>query len=634
MSGQKRRRIWVGLFLIGLLAVYLTVDSRLAKGEDGYQTAGDNLEAIGEAYKLLSTTYFKSVEPEKLSTTAIEGMLEGLDPYTTFFDRRALEQLRIETRGKFGGLGITISLRGGDVPVVMSVIEETPADTAGLTIGDRITAIEGEPTSGKSLQDVVDVLRGDPGAGVTISIDRPGLQAPFDQPIIRARIGIRSVEVLENVAPEIGYVSMSYLHSSRFSENTGKELEEALISLRDSGTQGIILDLRGNPGGLLDQAVAVTDKFLQQDRVVVTTRGRARSQNQERRTREAATIDDSIPLVVLVDRRSASASEIVAGAIQDSDRGLILGNQTFGKGSVQTVRQIGRDKALKLTTAVYYTPSGRSIHNESRLAHRLGGMVLTVADTVQIPVYEIVNLLGSSDRREDAVTDLSERFGLDQSQADQVLDIRLDQLLGLGLRENANTAAENDLEKEFKTAGGRTVYGGGGITPDVEIEPEKLPQVVIAMIRSYAFFDFSVDYAVRHGLTSESNAIEVDEGVLEEFYTFLGDSTKTEFQYRTPGEIHIRDLEQSIHGVEKSEDEQTALSHLRDAIGREREAIFKKAEPFIKLEIEREMVKRLWGTKRYILASLKGDKQFQEAVRILQSPNKYKEKMRLAFAGN
>ena len=357
-QGGGRRLVFV--ILIALVGVYLAVDSRRAKGEDTYASVDRSLEEYGKALEYLLTSYFKALEPDELSSAAIEGMLDELDPYTQFLNRRALEQLRIDTRGKFGGLGITISQRNG-APTVMSVIENTPADTSGLVVGDRILRIEGEPTAGKSLQEVVDVLRGRPGAEVIITIERPGQEELFDQPIIRARVGIKSVQLARMAEEDIAYIAMSGPHPSRFAETTPQELEEAIDSLSVHNPKGIILDLRGNPGGLLTQAVAVADKFLKPGRMVVSTRGRGSSQDREYRTKEPPLMS-GVPLVVLVNGQSASASEIVAGAIQDSDRGLILGTQTFGKGSVQTVRQVGKETALKLTTALYYTPSGRSIH--------------------------------------------------------------------------------------------------------------------------------------------------------------------------------------------------------------------------------------------------------------------------------
>ena len=640
MAGRYKGRFWVGAMLVGVLSVYLILDSKLVTGEDSYTPYERSLTEFGKAYRLLATDYFKVLEPEDLSKAAIGGMLEDLDPYTSFFDRRALAQLRIETQGKFGGLGITISRRtvrhrGAivEVPVVMSVIEETPADTAGLTVGDRIVEIEGEPTFGKTLSDVVDVLRGDEGAGVTITIARPGRPNPFHQPIIRARIPIQSVRVPGEMDAGIGYISMSELHQSRFTEKTGKELETALRDLQDRGAKGIVLDLRGNPGGLLTAAVAVADKFLEPDRLVVSTKGRAPSQNREHRT-EGQALVPNVPLVVLVNGRSASASEIVAGAIQDWDRGLILGTQTFGKGSVQTVRQIGHEKALKLTTAVYYTPSERSIHSANKRMHRGGSLELTVNDSIRVPVYQLVNMIGRADRREDVLTELNERFELSPEQASEVMETRLDRLIGLGIKEETPGPKGSDPKQAFKTHGGRTVFGGGGITPDMVVERERRPRLVLEAYSKGLFFGFAVQYAFGRTFPTRYEAFELPPDIVDRFRAFMADTTNTlGYVYQTAASIRLLNLKQALEEVGgMTEEEEGALEQLRTLVDRERDADFGKAAPFIRYEIERQLATRVWGINGHILASLKGDKQYQEAVAVLKDPSAYKKKMKLQLA--
>lgn len=632
MSGQYFRKIWVVVVLIGLLVLYVTLDSRLVTGDDAYTSVGRSLEEFVEAYKLVNRGYFKNVKPGELSTAAIEGMLEELDPYTRFFDRKAYEQLTIETTGKFGGLGITISKRGGIVPVVLSVFESTPADTAGLIVGDRISKVEGIPTSGKTLQEVVDVLRGKPGAKVQITIDRPGRIEPFVKSIIRARVSVPSVQLLGEVEPGIGYISMSGRHGSRFSENSGSELENAIKKIKARDIRGLILDLRGNPGGLLEQAVAVADKFLEPNRLVVSTRGRVKSQNKDLRTREPAMLP-KIPLVLLVDGNSASASEIVAGVIQDSDRGLIIGSQTFGKGSVQTVRAIGKNKALKLTTAVYYTPSGRSIHSVSKRNHRWKEIELTLEDSVRIPVYQILGLVGQAEKREDVLMKIGEQFGLETEQVEGLLDTRLGQLVGLGIRDEGNNPKGSDPGKVFKTAGGRVVYGGGGITPDLEVFPEKRPAIVIAMIRTGLFFNFAVEYAVNRSFPQEFELYSMEEGIVDSFRIFLDDSMRAgEFTFKTVLEIQLLELEKSLKETKISQEEENILELLRPRIRRDREAIFEKARSYIRQEIERQLANRVWGIKAYSLASIKGDKQYEAAIQILNNLDAYRMKMNLAIA--
>ena len=625
-SGSRRL---VLVILVVLAGVYLFLDSKRAKGEDTYASVDRSLEEYGKALEYLLTSYFKALQPGELSSAAIEGMLDDLDPYTQFLDKRALEQLRIDTQGKFGGLGITISHRTG-VPTVMSVIEGTPADRSGLVVGDRIVGIGSAPTSEKNLQGVVDLLRGRPGTEVIITIERPGRAERFDQRIIRARVGIKSVQVTTMVEEGIGYIGMSGPHLSRFTETTPKELEEAVDALRARGLKGAILDLRGNPGGLLTQAVAVADKFLDPGRVVVSTRGRVLSQNREYRTQEPALMP-GIPLIVLVNSQSASASEIVAGAIQDSDRGLILGTPTFGKGSVQTVRQVGKEKALKLTTALYYTPSGRSIHKAAARPHMRPMLSVGVKT---LPAYEVVATIGATERREEAISELIDRFDLEPGEAEEVVRKELGQLIGLGLRDPSHDPKGGDTTKKFTTAGGRTVFGGGGITPDVTVEPAERPRLVIDLINAGLFFDFAVAYATQRVFPGEPDGFSLDEEVVDSFRAFVADSTKaTLFRYRTAGEGRLAGLEEALKDADLyGEVSPGVFDVLKEVVEKERQAEFEKARPFIRFEIERELANRLWGNKAKLLVSLKGDKQFQEAVRIIKNRDLYNEKMKLALA--
>ena len=478
----------------------------------------------------------------------------------------------------------------------------------------------------------MDVLRGKPGNRVVVTIDRTGRSAPFDQEIIRAHIRVKSVASIAGIEEGIGYIAMSGLINSRFSETTPDELAAAVDELKAKNVEGIILDLRGNPGGLLTQAVAVADVFLGPDLLVVTTRGRVESQNKEYRTRERSLVRD-IPLVVLVNAHSASASEIVAGAIQDSDRGLILGVPTFGKGSVQSFQQVGDDKALKWTTALYYTPSGRSIHKNRRFG-RLGNLALNVGD-LQVPLYQTVATIAGEETREDAITRLFEQFDLESSnQAEQLFEMELGRMLGKALREESLASEAPDSAMAFKTAGGRTVYGGGGITPDVVVKPERRPRLVLEMYRAGLFFDFAVEYAARNAFPMHPEEYEVGDTEIAAFRAFLADTSKIgNFKrYRTPSENELENLSRALKaaGLEAKADQ--ALDVLRNVVETEREAEFEKAEPFIRLEIGRELGNRVWGKKGRILARLSGDEQFQEAVRILKDPERYRQRLKLALA--
>ncbi len=320
-----------------------------ATEDDTYQ----ELRLFSQVLDLVERNYVKEVEPKKLIYGAIDGMLRALDPHSSFLKPEDYKELQIETKGSFSGIGIEISLKDGILTVV-SPIEGTPAYRAGLQANDKIIKIDGKSTKNMSLTQAVKLLRGPKGTKVTISIYREGWQQLKDFTIVRDVIPLKSVRwrLLE---PGYGYVRIS-----SFQNHTARDLAKALNELeKDGPLKGLVLDLRNNPGGLLDQAVKVADEFID-DGLIVYTDGRRRDQVMRFKARPN-THPHPYPMVVLVNGGSASASEIVAGALQDHRRAIIMGTQTFGKGSVQTIIPVDENAAVRLTTALYYTPSGRSI---------------------------------------------------------------------------------------------------------------------------------------------------------------------------------------------------------------------------------------------------------------------------------
>lgn len=351
------RWVWL-LLVISVVSVILAAraaDRALAR--DPYRDFRRHLVLFKQVYEAVERRYVEEVDMEQAIHAGIKGMLSVLDPYSQFLEKRAYDELMIETKGKFEGLGITIGITDG-VLTVISPIEGTPAYNAGIQAGDRIIRIEGKSTKGYSTAKAASLLRGPRGTKVTITIEREGEDKPIDYTITRDEIRIRSVTYAGMVTEGIGYIRLA-----RFSEDTEGELGQAIEKLQKEGLKGLILDLRLNSGGLLQQAVAVADKFLSKGNLIVYTIGREEGQNTEYKARERPIYGEG-PLVVLTDRGSASASEIVAGAIQDWDRGLIVGQTTFGKGLVQTILSVGPSGYLKLTTAKYYTPSGRCIQKK------------------------------------------------------------------------------------------------------------------------------------------------------------------------------------------------------------------------------------------------------------------------------
>ncbi|RKY89631.1 S41 family peptidase [candidate division KSB1 bacterium] len=380
--------------------------------ENGYIKAQtDNIymkiKVIGEILNAVRNNYVEKVDSNKLLEKAINGMLEGLDPHTVYVPPERFTRMRDNFAG-YGGIGISFLIVRNKI-TVMSVMEHGPSKKVGIEPGDRIIKINGESAIGIKIEDVPKKLKGIPGTKVTVTIEREGWDKPRDFVITRAHVDVESVQTAYMIGDDIGYIKLN-----KFSSTTAEELEKALNKLEKQGMKKLLFDLRNNTGGYLNEAVAVADKFLSGNKKIVYTRGRIRSSNREEYSTDAAT-HEKFPLIILINRNTASASEIVSGAVQDWDRGLIVGETSFGKGLVQTQIKLSNGGALLLTTAKYFTPSGRLIQrpykNKTREQYR---------------------------------------------------------------REAYNDSLRNALilkEKRpmFKTNGGRVVYGGGGITPDVFI---------------------------------------------------------------------------------------------------------------------------------------------------------------------
>lgn len=311
------------------------------------------IEIFSDAISFIRANYVEEKSPKDLIYGALSGMLASLDPYSQFLDPDSFKEIKVETKGEFGGLGIEISVRGGLLTII-SPLEDTPAHKAGIKPGDRIVKIEGESTKNITIMEAVKKMRGKPGTDVTVTILRESEGRIFDLKITRAIIKVKSIKKASILEDNIGYIRLV-----EFQERTPKDLEKNLRELEKQGMDSLILDLRNNPGGLLDVAVEVADKFLAKDQVIVITRGRTKEQEIIYKAKKKPMKD--YPLVVMVNKGSASASEIVAGAVQDSGRGIIVGTNSFGKGSVQTVIPLKDKSALRLTTSKYFTPSGRAI---------------------------------------------------------------------------------------------------------------------------------------------------------------------------------------------------------------------------------------------------------------------------------
>src|SRR6266852_1524797 len=334
-----------------LFALHQDVDAAPSNTSDSYK----QLDLFGDVFELVREDYVDNVSDDTLIEGAINGMLTSLDPHSNYLNAKNFNDMKVQTRGEFGGLGIEVSMESGLVKVV-SPIDDTPAAHAGLKPGDQITHLDGTPVQGLTLPEAVDRMRGPVNSEINLTIRREGRE-PFDVKLTRAIIKIQSVR------SHIESKNIGYIRITSFNEQTDVGLANAMKNLKqqaDNKLIGVILDLRNNPGGLLDQAVAVSDAFLDKGEIV-STRGRRSDDAQRYNARPGAKAASGLPIAVLINGGSASASEIVAGALQDHHRAILLGTRSFGKGSVQTIIPLAGHGAMRLTTARYYTPSGRSI---------------------------------------------------------------------------------------------------------------------------------------------------------------------------------------------------------------------------------------------------------------------------------
>lgn len=341
---------------MAVLAVFLMSCSSVSAKADDKETL-QLLDLFGDVFEKVKQDYVEEVPDEKLIEAAINGMLTSLDPHSGYLNDKAFDEMKVQTRGEFGGLGIEVTLEGGLIKVV-SPIDDTPAYHAGIHAGDYISHIDNEAVTGMTLNEAVDKMRGKPGTKVIITVLREGEAEPIDIPIIRDVIKIKSVR-----GEREGDVA--YIRITSFSEQTAGMLKKEFLKQKKEigkDLKGLVLDLRNNPGGLLDQAIEVSDAFLDQGEIV-STRGREKESTKRVNARKGD-ITDGLPIVVLINSGSASASEIVAGALQDHARAVVMGTRSFGKGSVQTVIPLPGNRAMRLTTSRYYTPSGRSIQAE------------------------------------------------------------------------------------------------------------------------------------------------------------------------------------------------------------------------------------------------------------------------------
>ena len=509
---KLNKNVVIGISLLCILVIAAIFVMAGDREEKQRETVYQNLEQFGAVLDRILNYYVDEIDAERLIKAAIDGMLDQLDEHSVYLDRYEYENLMIDTKGEFGGLGITLGSIGG-YPMVVATLEDTPAYRLGIQGGDKIVEIEGVSTKDWKTEQAVTKLRGHEGTQVTITVTREGLPDTLHYTITREVIRVPSITYSANL-DGIGYIRVA-----RFAERVARELDETIRNLEKQNVTGLIIDLRSNPGGLLESARQVSELFLEKDKLIVYTESRIPSSNQKCYSRSTK-IHDGIPVVVLINGASASASEIVAGALQDWDRAVIAGQTSFGKGSVQTLFKIGED-ALKITTAKYFTPSGRCIHKDRpRGDEEFEGDEAPQGDTAQAK------------------------------------------------------AAES--RREFHTAGGRIVYGGGGIAPDWEIELPRFTDFQRDVELRGLFFNFAVHYTAHHKVKGD---FVVTDPVLADFRTYCGEN-----------KFEITDSVWTAENVD-----------------------------YVKLAIKREVFRKLMGTKGAYIATLDKDEEINRVLAMFRA---------------
>ncbi len=441
---KGRFAIVLVLFLIaaisaGFFVTQETRDFRIAK----------NLDIFFSLFRELNTFYVDEIDPDKVVKAGIDNMLRSLDPYTVYYPESESDEFTFMTTGRYGGIGSLVR-RSGDYSVISVVYKGFPADLAGIKAGDILKKVDGVSLKGLPTDKVSDILKGNPGTTMVLTIERSGKD--IDIPLRRERIAVPPVPYYGMIDTSTGYIRFT-----NFTQNCVTDVKNALLTLKSSNPKQIILDLRGNPGGLLTEAVEIVNLFVGPGNEVVSTMGKVKQFDEKFKTSKPA-IDEKIPLAVIINRGSASAAEIVAGAIQDLDRGVIIGQRSFGKGLVQITRPLSYNTQLKVTTAKYYIPSGRCIQTRDFSHPNEDGSVGYIPDS---------------------------------------------------------------LISEFKTKNGRKVKDGGGITPDIEVVPEQLSQIATELFLRNYIFDFATKYYWEHPDIKNPEELSITDKDYADFKDYL-----------------------------------------------------------------------------------------------------------------
>jgi len=543
MKKIKKYTLILSLFIASILSFGFV---------DNFFEISKNLDIFSSLYKELNIFYVDETDPGELMKTGIDAMLESLDPYTTYIPESEKEDFEFMTTGQYGGIGAVIS-KNGDWVFVSEPYEGFPADKAGLIAGDKFLEIAGETVKGKSTSDVSKVLKGEPNTAVKVLIEREGLAKPFEVEIIREEIKLNSVPYYGLISDSIGYIK-----TRSFTRNISKEVIDAYQEMNTNDElKGLVLDLRGNPGGLLNEAINMANIFIDRGQEIVFTKGKIKDWDKSYKARNEA-IDTDIPLVVLINRSSASASEIVSGAVQDLDRGIVIGQRSFGKGLVQQTRKLSYNAQLKVTTAKYYIPSGRCIQ------------------------------------------------ALDYSNRDE---------------DGSVGKVPDSLRTEFKTlVNERSVFDGGGITPDISIEPQKFSNILRSLVSKRHIFNFANQFRRNNESIDDAKSFVISDDVYSQFKQYLNDK---EYEYETNTEKAIKKLEKDAEGEKYLSDLKDHLESISSKMEESKNNDIERFKPEISELLEMEIATRYFYQKGKIETTIKHDEEIAKAIDVLNDIEAY-----------
>lgn len=524
--------------------------SSLSQTDNNFEIS-KNLDIYATLLKELDKNYADVINPGEMTETAIEAMLETLDPYTVYIPESNAEDYKLLMTGQYGGIGALIQ-KNGEYVIISEPYEGFPAQKAGLKAGDKILEINGKSMKYKNSDEVSEILKGQPDVELELLVERIGSEEPLIFQVKREEIKIPNIPYYGMLKGNIGYIKLS-----TFTQNAGTEVKKAFLDLKSNNElKGIILDLRGNGGGLLNEAVNICNIFIDQNQLIVSTKGKIPAKNQEHYTKNAA-IDKDIPLTVLVDRGSASASEIVAGAIQDLDRGVIIGQRTFGKGLVQNVVPLTYNSQVKITVAKYYVPSGRCI---------------------QAIDYFHKNENGDSEKIPDS------------------------------------------LISEFKTKNGRLVYDGGGVEPDIYLDPMKMSKITQALVNKYLVFDYATLYATQHASIPAADEFTITDDIYNDMVAFLQDKN---YNYQTATEEALEKLKTNATKENYFDAIEMEYNSLKSKVLHDKSEDLTTYKDEIKIILKDEIVSRYYFQKGRIVAALSDDPEITKAIEVLQGSATY-----------